>query len=92
MNEILAPNRRRFLPISAALGLSFDERSPVMKSVLTSLAGAAVILATGAAVRAREPQVELKPVESFASIADQKERAVALFKEAGKVIMHARAA
>jgi hypothetical protein len=61
-----------------------------MKSALTSLAGAAVILATGAAVRAHEPQVELKPVESFAPITDQKERAVALFKEAGKVIMHAR--
>jgi hypothetical protein len=35
---------------------------------------------------ARAP-VELKPAATFASIADQTERAIALFNEAGKVIM-----
>ncbi len=56
-----------------------------MKALFVVLAGSAVILATGVAVSARPPE-DLKPVESFASIADQKQRAVALFTEAGKVI------
>jgi hypothetical protein len=60
-----------------------------MKVLFVVLAGSAVILATGVAVSARPPE-DLKPVESFASIADQKQRAVALFTEAGKVIQSPR--
>ena len=37
-----------------------------------------------------KPAGELKPAESFASIADEKARSVALFEEAGKVIQHPR--
>jgi hypothetical protein len=33
---------------------------------------------------------ELRPVSSFAGIADQQQRAIALFQEAGKVIQHPR--
>jgi hypothetical protein len=61
-----------------------------MKAIIATLAGSVVILATGAAVSARQPQLELKPAESFASITDQKQRAVALFNEAGKVIQSPR--
>lgn len=35
-------------------------------------------------------KVPLKPVESFAAIKDEKQRSVALFEEAGKVIEHPR--
>lgn len=63
-----------------------------MKGYLTSLAAAAVVLAAGAAVSVgqSDPSSELKAVSAFADIADKNERAVALFKEAGKVMQHAR--
>jgi len=37
-----------------------------------------------------QPPGSLKPVAAFAGIADRKERSVALFVEAGKVLQHAR--
>ena len=59
-----------------------------MKPLLIWLVGAAVIIATGIAVSARQPEVtSLKPAAEFESITDQNARAVALFEEAGKVIM-----
>jgi cytochrome c5 len=60
--------------------------------LLILLAGASVIIAVGAAVSAKqaEPAGTLKPVQNFASIADENQRSVALFTEAGKVITHAR--
>jgi hypothetical protein len=63
-----------------------------MRSIAILLAGAAVIIVVGAAVSAAQPDPAktLKSVESFASIADEKERSLALFQEAGKVITHAR--
>ena len=63
-----------------------------MKGLFASLAGAAVVLALGAVVSAREPDAaqKLKPVSAFDSIADKPERAVAIFNEAGKVIQHPR--
>jgi hypothetical protein len=50
------------------------------------------IIAVGMAVSAAppDPAKTLKPVEAFASISDEKERSLALFEEAGKVITHAR--
>jgi hypothetical protein len=63
-----------------------------MKALVTSFAGAAVVLAAGAAVSVGQPNLgsELKPVSAFADIADKNDRAVALFKEAGKVIQSPR--
>lgn len=56
------------------------------------LSGAAVVVTIGAAVSAKQPEPEraLKSTQSFASIADERQRSVALFTEAGKVITHAR--
>ncbi len=48
---------------------------------------------TGVVVCAEQPNAErpkLKPPEDFAQIADQKERSLALFNEAAKVITHPR--
>jgi hypothetical protein len=48
---------------------------------------AAVVVGHGAAQQASR---ELRPVDAFAGIADARERSVALFTEAGKVLTHAR--
>jgi hypothetical protein len=63
-----------------------------MRSIAILLAGAAVIIAIGVAVSAAQPDPAktLRSVQAFASIADEKERSLALFQEAGKVITHAR--
>jgi hypothetical protein len=63
-----------------------------MRSIAILLAGAAVIIAVGVAVSAAQPDPAktLRSLQSFASIADEKERSLALFQEAGKVITHAR--
>lgn len=55
--------------------------------------GAAALCATApvaVAQASRVPEDALKPVSSFASIADSRARAVALFTEAGKVLQHPR--
>jgi hypothetical protein len=51
-----------------------------------------MVISAGLAFSAGETPTgkALKPASSFASIADQKERSVALFVEAGKVIQHPR--
>lgn len=62
-----------------------------MRGFLTWLFGAAVIIIAGLAVSAQSQDNDgLKPASSFESIADKKERAIALFEEAGKVIQHPR--
>jgi hypothetical protein len=63
-----------------------------MRSTAILLAGAMVIIAVGMAVSAAppDPGSKLKTVQSFASITDDKQRSLALFEEAGKVITHAR--
>jgi hypothetical protein len=63
-----------------------------MKGLIIGLASAAAVLAAGLAVSAREPEAAqgLKPVSAFADIADENERAIAIFNEAGKVIQHPR--
>ncbi len=63
-----------------------------MKNYRIGIAGAAIVLAAGAAVSLGEQNAPLglKPVSAFAHIADQNARAVALFNEAGKVIQHPR--
>ncbi len=63
-----------------------------MRKFFILLAGALAIIAIGAAVSAKqlEQGSTLKSVQSFASIADQQQRSLALFQEAGKVITHAR--
>ena len=63
-----------------------------MRSLAILLAGAVAIVAVGMAVSAAQPDPAqtLKSVQAFASIADEKERSLALFQEAGKVITHAR--
>ena len=64
----------------------------MMKTVWTAgLAGTALLGASLTASLAQEDAAEsLKPAASFASIADEGERAAALFTEMGKVITHAR--
>lgn len=63
-----------------------------MRRILILLAGAVGIVLVGAAVSAKQPDPgnTLKSVQSFASISDDKQRSLALFSEAGKVITHAR--
>jgi hypothetical protein len=58
----------------------------VSLAALPALAAGAVLAAGGDTSSSRE----LKPAASFASISDEKQRSVALFEEAGKVIQHAR--
>jgi len=63
-----------------------------MKGLFPVLASAAAVLALGVAVSAREPDAaqSLKPVSAFDGITDKTQRAVALFNEAGKVILSPR--
>jgi hypothetical protein len=63
-----------------------------MRKLIILLAGAFAIVGIGAAVSAKQPEQTntLKTVQSFASIPDERQRSVALFEEAGKVITHAR--
>jgi hypothetical protein len=65
-----------------------------MRAFIPSFVAASAILLIGLAwvrgVDAAGPQTALKPPQSFDSIADQKQRSVALFVEAGKVIQSPR--
>jgi hypothetical protein len=63
-----------------------------MSRAAITFAGAMAILGVGLAVSAAtpDPSSGLKPVGDFASIADEKQRSLALFGEAGKVIASAR--
>jgi hypothetical protein len=63
-----------------------------MRALSLLLAGALAIIGVGMAVSAAQPNPAntLKSVQSFASIADEKQRSLALFQEVGKVITHAR--
>jgi len=63
-----------------------------MKGLFTSLASAAAVLVAGVAATVvhSDQSAELKPVSAFAGIPGNNERAVALFREAGKVIQHPR--
>lgn len=63
-------------------------KSIAVTAVMGALAGAA-LLGTHAAA-APKKDTGLKPAASFANIAKPADRSRALFKEAGKVIMHAR--
>lgn len=63
-----------------------------MKAAFVPLAAGLMVIGAGLAFSAGETPTgkTLKPVSSFASISDEKERSVALFVEAGKVIQHPR--
>jgi hypothetical protein len=63
-----------------------------MRAASILLSGALAIIAVGMAVSAAQPDPaqSLKSVQSFTSIADDKQRSLALFQEVGKVITHAR--
>jgi hypothetical protein len=63
-----------------------------MRGLAIVLAGAFAIIAVGMAVSAAppDPAASLKSVQAFADISDERQRSVALFNEAGKVITHAR--
>lgn len=63
-----------------------------MRRLTILFTGAMAIVAIGAAVSAKQPEPgnSLKSVQSFASIADDRQRSLALFQEASKVITHAR--
>ena len=63
-----------------------------MSRLLILFAGAAAIVSVGVAVPAKQVDktMTLKSVHSFASIPDQRQRSLALFQEASKVITHAR--
>jgi hypothetical protein len=63
-----------------------------MRAFLLSLGAGATVLVSGMAASLGQTDTSgvLKPVSAFAQIADKKERAVALFNEAGKVILSPR--
>jgi len=58
------------------------------------LLGIAGVMSTWSEATSQAPQAEatndLRPAASFASIADQRRRSIALFEEAGKVLQHPR--
>lgn len=60
-------------------------------SVWPALGAGALVLAAGWSVSANPPAAQpLKPVSSFSGIANERERSLALFAEAGRVIQHPR--
>jgi hypothetical protein len=63
-----------------------------MRPIAILLVGALTIVAVGMAVSAAQPDPAetLKSVQAFSAIPDDKQRSLALFEEAGKVITHAR--
>jgi hypothetical protein len=63
-----------------------------MRVFPASFAAAMAVVIAGLAVLAAQPGpgLVLKPASEFAAMADDKQRAVALFTEAGKVIQHPR--
>ncbi len=63
-----------------------------MRAISLGLAAGLAVAAVGLGVTTAypEPAPQLKPASAFQSIADDKERSVALFTEAGKVIQHPR--
>jgi hypothetical protein len=63
-----------------------------MRPIAILFAGALTIVAVGMAVSAAQPDPAetLKSVQAFSTISDDKQRSLALFEEAGKVITHAR--
>jgi hypothetical protein len=61
------------------------------RPVLPALGAGALVLAAGWSVSANPPVAQpLKPVSSFSGIANERERSLALFAEAGRVIQHPR--
>ena len=63
-----------------------------MKAIAFAVGSALAVLGLGLAFSAAPPAptVGLKPASSFSSNANRNERAVALFNEADKVILHPR--
>jgi len=63
-----------------------------MRTLPIALGAGLMVLAAGVGLSATQPEavVSLRPVSDFSVISDQKERSVALFAEAGKVILHPR--
>jgi len=63
-----------------------------MRVLPASFAAAMAVVIAGLAVPAAQPEPGqvLKPASEFADMADDKQRALALFTEAGKVIQHPR--
>jgi hypothetical protein len=63
-----------------------------MRVLPASFAAAMAVVTAGLAVPAAQPEPSpvLKPASEFAAMANDKQRAVALFTEAGKVIRHPR--
>ena len=58
--------------------------APLLAAGLAALVGGAVGLAEA------QDRAALRPAESFAAVTDARERSVALFREAGRVIQHPR--
>ena len=63
-----------------------------MRTLPIALGAGLMVLAAGVGLSAAQPEAvgSLRPVSDFSVISDQKERSVALFAEAGKVILHPR--
>jgi hypothetical protein len=69
-------------------------RAPIIALVAALAAGATaatvVVLHASRAQPGGAPATELRPASSFSSIADARERSIALFREAAKVLQHPR--
>ena len=63
-----------------------------MRALPMALGAGLLVLAAGVGLSAAHPEAvgSLKAASDFSAISDQKERSVALFTEAGKVILHPR--
>jgi len=65
-----------------------------MQKVAAKILAATLLAGLAASASAQQapvaPAAELRPVAAFAAIADPRDRAVALFNEAGKVLQHPR--
>ena len=63
-----------------------------MRAMLLGLGAGLMVLAAGVGWSAGQPEPggSLKPASEFSTISDKRERSIALFSEAGKVIQHPR--
>ena len=61
-----------------------------MRALSIALGTSLIIFVAGVGVSATSDTIGLKPVTDFSTIIDRKQRAIALFTEAGKVILNPR--
>ena len=88
----LCRNRRAAAQAADQLGAAKGIRETQMRALPVSLGVGAMIVVLGVGLSSARPEAAstLRPATEFSTIGDDKARAVALFNEAGKVILNPR--